>query len=158
MHHVMATLDIARLAAALEAGEAAPCDLQDAGAIEALKGWALEVAEEGRYDEAEGLLADLALADPASAELAMHLGVVRAQGGAHAAAIEAYEDALERHVRRGGGARFEMQVRLLRARSRAALGETEEAALDLLLAAAGPDPATARTASSIRRQLRRAGS
>ena len=154
----MATmLDIARLAAALEAGEAAPCDLQDREAILALTGWALEVAAQGRYDEAEGLLADLALADPHDPGLALHLGKVRAARGAHHSAVEAFDEALSRNVRAGGGARFEMQVRLLRARSRAVIGEADEASVDLVLAAAGPDPRAARTASSIRLRLRRAG-
>ncbi len=110
---------------------------------------ALGLAEAGRLEEAEALLTQLALVEAQSPLLPMLLGTVRAEQGAFEAAAAAYDEALERHVRSAGHARFENEVRLLRARAHMAMGQREEAQVDLLLASVGPDAEISRGAQAL---------
>lgn len=117
--------------------------------VEQLVEQALGLAEAGRSEEAEGLLARLALVEADSPLLPLLLGTVRAAAGRHEAAVAAYDEALERHVRAGGHARFEVEVRLLKGRALLALARDDEAEVELLLAAVGPDLAVARGAQAL---------
>lgn len=110
---------------------------------------ALGLAEAGRLSDAETLLTQLALVESESPLLPMLLGTVRAEQGAFEAAAAAYDEALERHVRSAGHARFENEVRLLRARALMAMGRRDDAQVDLLLAAVGSDREVARGAQAL---------
>lgn len=110
---------------------------------------ALGLAEAGRLAEAANQLTALGLVDAHSPMLPCLLGTVRAEQGAYGAAIAAFDEALERHVRAGGHARFEGEVRLLRARALISLGRREDAQVDLMLAAATPDAAVRRGAQAL---------
>lgn len=125
-----------------------------AAAVERLVEEALGLAEAGRLAEAEAQLARVTLVEGDSPLLPLLLGTIRAELGAHAAALAAYDEALTRHVESGGHARFEAEVRLLRGRALLALGHREDAELELLLAAAGPDAAVARGAQALLTTLR----
>lgn len=110
---------------------------------------ALGLAEAGRLDDAESMLTQLALVEADSAILPMLLGTIRAERGEYLAAAAAFDEALDRNVRSGGHARFEAEVRLLRARALMAVGRKEDAQVDLLLAAVGPDVEVARGAQAL---------
>lgn len=102
----------------------------------ALADHALGLAEGGQVEAAEALMGELCQQDRRDPLFALLLGTLRAQLGDHAGAVKAYDEALARHVRRGGKARFEAEVRSLRARALTLCGREAEARLDLLLAAA----------------------
>lgn len=108
-----------------------------------------EATDVARLDDAKPVLTTRALEDPDDAVAPLLLGLVHAEQGSYGAAALAYDEALERHVRIGGHARFEGQLRLLRGRARMALGRADDARVDLLLAAIGPDPEVARAAQAL---------
>lgn len=107
------------------------------------------LVDAGRAAEAQRLLRQLALADDQSPTLTFLLGSAHAHHGDYGAAVSAYDEALERNVRTGGRARFEVEVRWARAHALLGQGRVAEAQTDLLLAAVGPDTGIASQAQAL---------
>lgn len=143
--------DLTELIAQIARGEVSLASLlgMSPGVGDQLVEQALGLAEAGRLAEAEALLTELALVEAQSPLLPCLLGSVRAERGRYEAAILAYDEALERHVRAGGHARFEGELRLLRGRAQLALGRRDDAQVDLLLAAAGTTGSVAKGAQAL---------
>lgn len=115
----------------------------------ALADHALGLAEAGQLADAEALMAQLSEESSEDPLFPLLLGTLRAKLGDHVGAVVAYDESLERHVLHGGKARFEGELRLLRARSLILCGREREAQVDLFLAAASPDTNVARGAQAI---------
>lgn len=138
-----AALELAALLDQVSAGDVGLADVFriEPAQIEPLVDRALGLAGAGQLDAAAALLRRLAAVDGRSALLPYLLAAVYAEGGRHAEAAEACQDALRRD---GGGpssAPFRGEVELLRGRSLRHLGRIEAAKAALEVAAGLDGPA-----------------